>query len=204
MENNIRYRLQEIKDRNIDELIGISRGIIADGIVNTKEGNFLLDWIKKHFDVYDLNTYPINTIYDRLSNILKDGIIDNEESKELLDLLTSFTGDKPIVEQIASMSSTLPLCNPYPDVNFEDKNFCLTGAFTIGTRAKVEELIQDLGGIAQKNPTLKTNYLVIGILGSGEWIHSSYGRKIEKAVELRDINGKDLKIISEEHFIKFI
>lgn len=204
MENNIRYRLQEIKDRNIDELIGISRGIIADGIVNTKEGNFLLDWIKKHFDVYDLNTYPVNTIYDRLSNILKDGFIDDEESKELLDLLTSFTGDKPIVEQIASMSSTLPLCNPYPDVNFEDKNFCLTGAFTIGTRAKVEELIQDLGGIAQKNPTLKTNYLVIGILGSGEWIHSSYGRKIEKAVELRDINGKDLKIISEEHFIKFL
>lgn len=204
MEYKIKFRNKEVKDRNIDELIGISRGIISDGVVNTKEGVFLLDWIKKHFDAYDLNSYPVNTIYDRLSNTLKDGIIDNEESKELLELLTSFTGDKPIVEQIASMSSTLPLCNPYPDVNFEDKNFCLTGAFTIGTRAKVEELIQDLGGIAQKNPTLKTNYLVIGILGSGEWIHSSYGRKIEKAVELRDINGKDLKIISEEHFIKFL
>lgn len=204
MEYKIKFRNQEVKDRNIDELIGISRGIIADGIVNTKEGEFLLDWIKKHFDVYDLNTYPINTIYDRLTDTLKDGIIDNKESKELLELLTSFTGGVPIVEQIASMSSTLPLCNPYPDVVFQDKNFCLTGAFTIGTRAKVEELIQDLGGIAQKNPTLKTNYLVIGILGSGDWIHSSYGRKIEKAVELRDINGKDIKIISEEHFINFV
>ncbi len=204
MEYKIKFRNQEVKDRNIDELIGISRGIIADGTVNTKEGEFLLSWIKTHFDKYDINTYPVNTIYDRLTSSLKDGIIDSEESKELLELLTSFTGDIPIVQQVASMSSTLPLCNPFPEVSFEDKIFCLTGAFTIGTRAKVEELIQDLGGIAQKTPTLKTNFLIIGILGSGEWIHSSYGRKIEKAVELRDINGKDIKIISEEHFIKYI
>ena len=84
MEHKIRYRGKEAKDRNIDELIGISRGIIADGIINTKEGNFLLDWIKKHFDVYDLNTYPVNTIYDRLSRILEDGFIDDEESKECI------------------------------------------------------------------------------------------------------------------------
>ncbi|MCG3706408.1 BRCT domain-containing protein [Aliarcobacter butzleri] len=204
MEHKIRYREKEAKDRNIDELIGISRGIIADGIINTKEGNFLLDWIKKHFDVYDLNTYPVNTIYDRLSRILEDGFINDEESKEFSELLASFTGDKPIHEEVSSMSSTLPLTNPAPNIEFINKTFCMTGAFTIGTRAKIEELIQDLGGVPQKNPTLKTNYLVIGILGSGDWIHSSYGRKIEKAVELRDINGSDIQIISEEHFIKFI
>ena len=96
MEHKIRYREKEAKDRNIDELIGISRGIIADGIINTKEGNFLLDWIKKHFDVYDLNTYPVNTIYDRLSRILEDGFIDDEESKEFSELLASFVGTQRI------------------------------------------------------------------------------------------------------------
>lgn len=204
MEHEIKFRFQEVKDRNIDELIGISRGIIADGIVNKQESEFLLNWIKTHFDEYDLNTYPINMIYDRLKNVLEDGLVDDKESKELKELLSSFTGDKPIIEQVASMSSTLPLCNPYPNVDFENKYFCLTGAFTIGTRAKVEEIILNLGGNTQKSPGLKTNFLVIGILGNGDWIHSSYGRKIEKAVEIRDIAGKKINIISEEHFIKFI
>ncbi len=201
---NIKYRNQEVKDRNIDELIGISRGITADGKVNKDESDFLINWIETHFDSIDLNTYPINKIYDRLKLALEDGFIDEEESRELKDLLNSFTGDKPIVEQISSMSSTLPLCNPAPNVEFIDKSFCMTGAFTIGSRKIVENMIIDLGGKIQKSPGLKTDFLVIGILGSDEWIHSSYGRKIEKAVEIRDVEGRNINIISEEHFIKFI
>ena len=202
--NGIKYRNQEVKDRNIDELIGISRGITADEKVNKYESEFLLSWIEMHFNSIDLNTYPINQIYDRLKLALEDGFIDEDESTELKELLKSFTGDKPIVEQISSMSSTLPLCTPAPNIEFENKSFCMTGAFTIGSRKTVENLIVNLGGKIQKSPGLKTNYLIVGILGSDEWIHSSYGRKIEKAVEIRDIEGRDINIISEEHFIKFI
>lgn len=202
--NAIKYRNQEVKDRNIDELIGISRGITADGRVNKDESEFLLSWIKMHFDSIDLNTYPINKIYDRLKLALEDGFIDQDESTELKELLNAFTGDKPITEQISSMSSTLPFCNPAPNIEFENKSFCMTGAFTIGSRKTVENMIVDLGGKVQKSPGLKTNYLIVGILGSEEWIHSSYGRKIEKAVEIRDIEGRNINIISEEHFIKFI
>lgn len=202
--NNIKFRNQEIKDRNIDELIGVSRGITADGRVNKEESEFLLNWIKLHFDSIDLNTYPINKIYDRLKLALEDDIIDENESLELKELLTAFTGDKPINEQISSMSSALPLCNPAPNIEFIDKSFCMTGAFTIGSRKVVENLIIELGGKIQKTPGLKTDFLVIGILGSDEWIHSSYGRKIERAVEIRDVNGKNIKIVTEEHLIKFI
>lgn len=202
--NVIKYRNQEIKDRNIDELIGISRGIISDGKVNKDESEFLLSWIERNFNFIDLNTYPINKIYDRLKLALEDGFIDEDESIELKELLNAFTGDKPISEQISSMSSSLPLCNPAPAVDFINKSFCMTGAFTIGSRRVVENMIIDLGGKVQKSPGLKTNYLIVGILGSDEWIHSSYGRKIEKAVEIRDIEGRDINIISEEHFIKFI
>jgi len=199
-----RYRINEIKDRNIDELIGICRGVLADGKVSEDESKFLLKWIKNHFDYQELKEYPLNTIYDRLRKVLADGILDEDESIEIKDVLQRFTGDIPIVEQVKSMSSTLPLSTPLPDVKVDGSVFCLTGAFTIGTRKTCENIIKELGGTIKKKPTLDTDYLVIGILGNDDWIHSSYGRKIEKAVTLRDSKKTNIKIITEEHFIKFI
>lgn len=38
------YMISEVRDRNIDELIGISRGLIADDSVNQKEAEFLYEW----------------------------------------------------------------------------------------------------------------------------------------------------------------
>ncbi|WP_323584691.1 BRCT domain-containing protein [Aliarcobacter butzleri] len=198
------YRFNEIKDRNIDELIGISKGLLADEIINENEAKFLLSWIESHFDYEDLSNYPLNTIYDRLKEVLKDNILDENEAKEIKELLESFTGGTPIAEQIKSMSSTLPLCKPFPNVIVKDKVFCFTGAFTIGTRTQCENIIKDLGGDTKKNPSSKVDYLVIGILGNDDWIHSSYGRKIELAVDLRDNKESGIKIITEEHFIKFL
>lgn len=198
------YRNSEIKDRNIDELIGISRGLLADGIINEAEAKFLLQWIENHFDSSDLKEYPFNTIYDRLKKVLADEILDKDEAIEIKELLQSFTGERPIAEQVKSMSSSLPLSDPLPNVELDGSVFCLTGAFTIGTRKQCENIIKELGGSTKKIPTLNTNYLVIGILGNDDWIHSSYGRKIEKAAELRDKKKIDLKIITEEHFIKYL
>lgn len=45
----------------------------------------------------------------------------------------------------------------------------------------------------------KLDYLVIGEIGSRDWIHSTHGRKIEKAVELRN-GGARLAIVSERHW----
>lgn len=198
------YRNSEIKDRNIDELIGISRGLLADENINEAEAKFLLKWIESHFDNDGLKEYPLNTIYDRLKKVLADDILDEDEAIEIKELLQSFTGDTPIIEQVKSMSSTLPLCDPLPAVELDGSVFCLTGAFTIGTRKQCENIIKELGGTTKKAPTLDTDYLVIGILGNDDWIHSSYGRKIEKAAELRDTKKNNIKIITEEHFIKYI
>jgi len=198
------YRNNEIQDRNIDELIGISRGLLADGIISESEAIFLLNWIESNFSDTVLNEYPLNIIYDRLKVVLADNILDEDEAKEIKELLENFTGGKPIHEQVKSMSSTLPLCNPFPDVEIENKTFCFTGAFTIGTRTQCENIIKELGGFTKKAPTLNTDYLVVGILGNSDWIHSSYGRKIESAVKLRDKTKTSIKIISEEHLIKFL
>jgi hypothetical protein len=45
------------------------------------------------------------------------------------------------------------------------------------------------------------NFLVVGNLGSEDWIHSSFGRKIERAVELRR-ECPTLAIINEDHWAR--
>ena len=197
------FRGPHMKDRNIDELIGIAKGVLADGIVSKEEVAFMIEWIESHFDDTTRNTYPINTIYDRLLTVLADNKLTATEAEDIKTLLNLFTGGTPVTKQVLEMSSQLPLCHPAPEIIFKDKLFCFTGAFTIGTRTQCEAIVKSLGGKTAKGVSGKLDYLVIGIIGSGAWIHSSYGRKIEKAVEYRD-NGKGLNIISEEHFIKFL
>ncbi|ERL01426.1 hypothetical protein O999_06660 [Pseudomonas putida LF54] len=45
----------------------------------------------------------------------------------------------------------------------------------------------------------KIHYLVIGSIGNEQWLHSSYGTKIKKAVEIREA-GANIAIVSEAHW----
>lgn len=49
----------------------------------------------------------------------------------------------------------------------------------------------------------KVNFLIIGSIGNEQWMHTSYGLKIKKAVELREA-GTPISIISEEHWQRAI
>ncbi len=61
-----------------------------------------------------------------------------------------------------------------------------------------------LGGVPTDSaPTLATRYLVIGVFASHDWYNTNYGRKIERAVELRN-SGSGVAIISEEHWKSFL
>lgn len=197
------FRSEHMKDRNIDELIGLAKGVLADDVVSKTEVEYMLKWIETHFNEEGLNAYPVNTIYDRLKTVLEDDKLTSIEAEDIKNLLILFTGGKSISEQVVDMSSGLPLCVPAPNIDFIDKTFCLTGAFTIGTRTQCEAIIKSLGGKASKNVTQKVDYLVIGLIGSGAWVHTSYGRKIEEAVGHRNL-GNSIAIVSEEHLIKFL
>ena len=45
------------------------------------------------------------------------------------------------------------------------------------------------------------DYLVLGSYVTPSWIHESFGRKIEKAMEWRDVRGMSLAIVSEEQWL---
>jgi len=198
---NRRFSAKRLADRGIDELIGLCKGFIADGQVVQAEAEFLYQWILRNQRT--INIWPVNILYERLWEMLKDGIVDDEEQKELLELLHQFTGESPVMECVENMSCSLPIDKPEPELVFERNVYCFTGKFVYGTRKQVEGEAISRGAVVKSNPTLQTDFLVIGLIGSKDWIHSTHGRKIEYAVQLKSQEHK-IAIVSEEHWTNYL
>ncbi|MCB1645731.1 MAG: BRCT domain-containing protein [Pseudomonadales bacterium] len=186
-----------MQDRLIDELIGICRGVIADGRVDEREAIFVGQWIENHRDIAD--RWPVNVLYARITEMLKDGVLSSSEQAELLETLKELTGETSTYQE-PNRSTSLPLDKPEPEVIFEGKTFSLTGRFVYGSLIECEETIAELGGYIDEAPTRDTDYLIIGELCSPEWVHTTFGRSIERAVALRE-EGSGIRIISEEHWV---
>jgi NAD-dependent DNA ligase len=195
LENNV--------SKAIDQLSGICSGILADGIVSEAEAQFFSDYVRK-FSVYE-PVWPFTDILARVERIFADGRCDDDEREELKSVMEDLCGYGQETKPDETYSSTLPLDEPQPTpIVFPDRNFVVTGRFAFGTRRRVTEAISSLGGIATDSaPMRQTHYLVIGLFASRDWANTNYGRKIERAVELRDC-GSGISIISEEHWKQFV
>jgi NAD-dependent DNA ligase len=91
------------------------------------------------------------------------------------------------------------LCAVCPEIEFTDTVFCLTGASHKYSRKEFEVLISELGGIATASVSKKVHYLVVGAEGNPCWAYACYGRKVERAVELRK-EGHPIVIVHENDF----
>lgn len=191
-------RRDAIEGRQVDELLGLVKGVLADGALCTGEVEFLYRWMEINREIAAY--WPASVIYPRIAAALADGHVDANEEKELMGLLLSLVGGNTAPMYGArSDATTLPLCRPKPAVEFQNRFFCFTGAFASGPRIWCEQQVLERGGSAASNITQKLSYLVIGEIGSRDWAHSTFGRKIQKAVEYR-AKGVPIKIISEEHW----
>lgn len=173
------------------------QGLIADGVVSDEEMAYLTSWLQANRDA--LNQWPANVLATRVEQIIEDRVVDTTEREDLFSLLCEVVGKGSVVSVGANLSTTLPLTKPAPPVFFTKQQFCLTGRFFFGLRAACEREIISRGGLIQSNVTLQTNYLVIGTIGSTDWIHTTHGRKIESAVELEK-KGHPIALISEQHW----
>lgn len=192
------FRNGATADRQIDELIGIIKGVLADGMVSQGEVEFLLAWMDSNRRV--ANVWPAKVLYPRLAAAMADGKLDLQEESEILELLTKTVGGNTAPQNgIASDSTRLPLTEPARPIQFSGQVFCFTGAFNSGKRTWCEQQIADRGGVASGTITKKLNYLVIGDIGNENWLHSTHGRKIEKAIEYNAAGGS-IVIVGEEHW----
>lgn len=187
----------------IDQLTGICTGILADGVVSPKEVEFFASWVQKFAPLEPI--WPFTDILKRVEIIFADGRASEEECEELRGVMEALCGYTKQADPTETYSTNLPLSNPLPDpVIFKERIFNITGKFAFGTRKKVIEVIEGAGGKAlDSSPTRDSHYLIIGLFASRDWAHTSHGRKIERAVELRDSNS-GIAIISEEHWKKFV
>ncbi|KJS02301.1 MAG: hypothetical protein VR65_06070 [Desulfobulbaceae bacterium BRH_c16a] len=196
-----------LNDRTIDELVGLARGILADGSANIKEAQFLLAWLESNAKY--ANDRIINSLFSRIKAMLSDNLLDKEEEDELLSLLRSITGEQLPEHNIVTTAASFPLDKPAPAVKIENKYFCLTGKFVYGPRRICEEAIIERGGFIKTSISDWVDYLVIGTLSSDQWMHTSYGRKIEYAMKRRDsptprTYGEKIAIIHEDHWAKYM
>jgi NAD-dependent DNA ligase len=194
LENNV--------SKAIDQLSGICSGILADGEVNQAEAVFFADWVRK-FAPFE-PVWPFTDVLARVERIFADGHCDDEERAELKGVMEALCGYTATAKPEETYSTTLPLEMPLPDLIFPERQYVITGKFAFGNRRKVSEAISTLGGIAtDSTPTRASHYLLVGIFASRDWINTNYGRKIERAVELRE-SGSGIAIISEEHWKLFV
>jgi NAD-dependent DNA ligase len=134
---------------------------------------------------------------------MQDKKIDVEEQKLLKEFFSEFIAimdDRTITSPIINENQKIVgLCAVCPEIEFDASKFCFTGASTRYTRASLIAIVEKLGGEVTNGINKQVRYLVIGADGNPCWAYACYGRKVEKAVELRK-QGVKIQIIHENDF----
>ena len=177
----------------------MSRGLLADGKIHQSEVECLQKWLAANVAI---SHQPlIHTLYKRINEILRDGIVDADELSELCETLNHFVHDDFELGETLK-STSLPLNQPAPNLVFPGHRYCFTGTFTFGQRKQCEQAITDRGGTAG-GLTQRTQFLVIGTYATELWKHSSFGNKILQACEWRN-SGIPVAIVSETYWIRYL
>lgn len=174
-------------------LLGIATGLLADKQINDAEIHFLNDWLAVNELI--ATQWPGDVLHERVRQVVADGLITDAERAHLVATLQEICGGtfghgtSTPVNQLAFDEAVR--------IAFPGSTFCVTGEFVYGPRERVCEEIVDRGGSILKGVTKKLNYLVVGLRGSDEWKHGSYGTKVVKAVEYKRA-GIPLAIVRED------
>lgn len=186
---------------DIQRLHAVLGGIAADGAITEAELKGLSDWLSDHEHLK--TCWPYEEVGSLITGILSDGKIDSTEQKLLKEFFTEFTSildDRTIVSpKLTIDGNVVGLCAVCPEIRFYGCNFCLTGTSYKYTRSEFSKLIKQLGGEVLNSVSEKLDYLIIGANGNPCWAYACYGRKVEKAVELRK-SGARLLLVHENDF----
>jgi hypothetical protein len=172
---------------DMQRLHALVAAIGSDGQVSVDELRGLADWLQEHDQLK--TCWPYDEIQSLAFGVLADGRIDPAEHAMLVSFFGEFIAvlDSEAVAspQFREGATVVGLCAVGPEVRFAGSVFCLAGTSHKFSRKEFEGLIAGLGGIAVDAVSRKVHYLVIGAEGNPCWAYACYGRKVERAVELR-------------------
>jgi hypothetical protein len=185
----------------LNEFLGLISGIVADDQINADEFSYLHKWLNKHIDLVDDAIVRSVAMKMVEFSALKQATPSDEEA--LLSFLKQTAGIRFLETGAADAHPMDHIADSIESMNHERAAICFTGIFNTGTRKEVEAIAIKLGATPRKDPSKSIHYLVIGSQVSPDWKHNSFGRKIQKAIELRD-GGHPLIILTEQEWTKFI
>ena len=197
---NLHWNAARRIERDLSELLGLAKCMLIDGTIDAQEADFLRNWADNHPDA--LAHWPTDFIFARLNHFYADGHIDEAERRELKELLSALVGGTTTMVLGEECATTLPLDRPPPELLYRPTDvYVFTGKFAFGPRGECRKTVMQRGAQCEDNITKRTSFLVISTFDSRDWVQSSYGRKIQKAVNLRD-TGLPLKIVGEDHWAR--
>ncbi|MBM3838058.1 MAG: hypothetical protein FJ398_08845 [Verrucomicrobia bacterium] len=176
-------------EKRFKELLLVCRRLIHDGVLLEDEVRYLNLWLQANPQV--AFRFPGQQVAARLKRIYADGVVTEEERKDLLDLLRKATRDPGQTQARTATSVNLPFDHPAPEVHFMNRHFCLAGRFFCGSPRWCRTRIEACGGEVDDQPKPSTDYVVIGAAGDSD------PNLLEKVAGIRE----KLKVISEEHWL---
>lgn len=186
---------------DLQRLHALLGAILADGVITEAELSGLSAWMADHEHLK--RCWPYDEIDSLIVTVMADKKIDEQEQKMLRSFFAEFIGFldnttivSPIVEAGGEISG---LCSVCPEVVFQGAKFCFTGASSRYKRTEIAEIVQGLGGEVVNDVSSRVDYLVIGADGNPCWAYACYGRKVEKAVQLRK-KGARILLVHENDF----
>jgi tellurite resistance protein len=186
---------------NIQRLHALMAGITSDGTITETELRGLSAWLTDHDQLK--TCWPYDEVDSLITTVLADGKIDDAEHQLLQNFFGEFVAvldNRTIVSpKIAEKTTLVGLCAVCPEIEFSGSKFCFTGASAKYSREEFTSLVKRLGGEVVGSVSSTLNYLVIGADGNPCWAYACYGRKVEKAVELRK-QGARILLIHEYDF----
>lgn len=132
-----------------------------------------------------------NACYQKMRDmILENGTVESFKEK---------FKKKEAEDQIGKMvANTSDICAGHP---LFEKNIVFTGALLL-TRAEAMQLAVDFGAVPQKGVTTKTDFLVVGTQDIDRVGTDGMSSKEEKAIRFNESGKANIKIITEDEFIK--
>ncbi len=186
-------------------LHGVLAGIGADGIISELELRQLAEWLEQHEHLK--TCWPYDEVDSLITGILVDGRIDPNEQGALQSFFSEFVAQADDSGTAGSVRSKGPslmgLCSVCPQVSFRGRTFCFTGASAHYSRTELWQIVTKFGGEVSKGVSQNVDYLVVGADGNPCWAYACYGRKVQKAVDLRK-QGVGILVVHEHDFLDAI
>jgi NAD-dependent DNA ligase len=179
-------------------MVGLVRGVIADGSVSSDEAEQLAKWTRENPDV--ALSYPANVLARRLERIFHDGRVDGRERHRLKALLAQLAENPAGLSGGFRLATDLPVSRPTPEVVFEGQTFVFAGEMDYGPTHACEREVNDRGGTCERLVNRRTDYVVIGNLAAEDWCQLAFGSLIDEVVQYR-ARGVPIAVVSEADWV---